>query len=1195
MLADGDHVCLKCASPFDSSCGFWNFALNEDDDTGRIVVNTLPCMCADCDERSGGLSNGGAGVDVVADRRARIVQRHNTQQLDSMLGVDEPLSTQCNFEPNRVPVLLLRRMLLQTPTIEPTMASERAPLVGYDRDSELPQIFCSFARTCVYVRTARGRALVRRRVLQRSAELADKYQLFVPDRVANEPHLCTMMCAALLRVTAAYDLMDAVILDNRCRYDSDPYAQWYVLQLQLFADTHMDMHLNCDVFGQYTDAALEAPLYKQVSLGEDVGSLDIVHEILGQSLLSRCYPHPLRAVCAGETADATGALAAGDIWTKVSPNRADAVSLFMHIFLTKSSNHPCMVRNLSKILCETFYTHKMMLRFVANLLELHKLGNYMAPCFRPRWRARLAVRRSHHMDRLKMAKWCAWCHKTVRVECPMPGCDGKRPAKKNANHNENHLCGLCNHFKKLATQLYVACKEYYIFVVRCQYVVESMQHLYNQWSAYVDVMKVASNDSRRFFDSIYVRDAPMNADSMNSTLLCMSNALLMTIQCNKTVQRLSKDYRLSDLLLRVANHAQGTVLCKQWTGPQRPEDYLMAPVWRDDVPYAEKQLTRMNVGFERLAHLGDRRWCDVYTLEHVGALAQLNSEMGDIVTQTLPLIGISPEFHQIIMDMQCNSQLRSMPDNFMNTVFSGNPKKPETVVKALCNRFPVDFHVLHYFLQCMHSHNSIYSNNLDCSTAVAQARALRARYKLMPWQPIPHDLDSVFVCRAESTLYAQIVTGIKQPFIHKVLEDNEEGDALCFRPDGEKSEKPFALGVSNALYCHSTGLLYCSKDLASTISRKYRKDGYFDDSEFFGDTRQELFTAKSIRIARETARGCQAPLERVPLLGRAVRIGKLVYTLCVVCAAPCHFSNETMSSNGPTCGRHVQFAESNCYSDLQYMANRFLQQVREASDAKSLHLFPIEIPILCAPPHVKHNSAARDKMYCVGTPMFAENAFQTVNNIIEWDGGGRNKAPTKAALREFAADGTVAGTPPRRGRKPAAAKQAAEAAAVVEEAFEEAKMKPRNLFGSAPDEDASAPAEQCCAPEPEITLDDKTDYRMSTEFLDGLQRHGLEDGVCAQQVAIQCVFCYERCQRKERYVRVTIIDQHGALKESLSGRPIGVRGPVDVWLCYHCFAKSYRHFSKVNIMLAHDLHNILFEEVKRSRMRRLMFIANGHK
>ena len=29
-------------------------------------------------------------------------------------------------------------------------------------------------------------------------------------------------------------------------------------------------------------------------------------------------------------------------------------------------------------------------------------------------------------------------------------------------------------------------------------------------------------------------------------------------------------------------------------------------------------------------------------------------------------------------------------------------------------------------------------------------------------------------------------------------------------------------------------------------------------------------------------------------------------------------------------------------------------------------------------------------------------------------------------------------------------------------------------------------------------------------------------------------------------------------------------------------------------MLAHDLRNIFFEEVKRSRMGRLMFIANGH-
>lgn len=1136
-----EHVCLECASPFNANCGFWNFALRRSDEpNGAWRVSTRPCMCRACDAHCE-MSNGG-GDGVVADRRARLVQRHNTRLLDRILGVDESVAQQRRFVKNRVPVIELRRALFYCPGEDNHLYNDNAkpagemgpdvPLAGYDRDSELSYIFCSFSRTVAFVSgNERGRALLRRAVLDRAAELDRRYQIAVPARLANEPERCWLLGAALLRVTVAYDL--AYALSSRSyRPSSRSAAQWhwYELQLQLFADTHLDLHLNCDVFRQYTDEELQQPWYRSLAINA-LPRDAVIHEIVGQSLLARSYPHPLRALWAGELANATGSLAAGDIWTKVSDAGSSMVSSFIHVFLCKATNHKCMVRNFSKILCETFGEHESMLPFVINILEVHKLGNFPDARFRPRWRTRLAVRRSHHMDRFEMFSWCSWCSAGKRVPCPKPGCDNTVPRKKCSRHRE-HRCDVCEFFAEIEPQLYIAVKEFYVFQVRCQRIVEAVQLFYSEWAPYRDTMFETADDARRALDRIYVAGAKITPESLRKGINKLTNDVLRAQQCNKTVQRLRKDYRVYELILRSVNHAHnGMVVCKTWTGCQQPEDYLLAPVQRRGELYADKRLKRMNACFAPLEHLDGRRWCDVYTLRQVRAVAEASLELGDICVSLLATVGMSPQCVEVLREMICNSEMRNMPDNSVKKIFMD-----------IYRQHPVDFHLLHYFLNCMQRQDMVRVVSLDFRTAAAQALALRRRYQIWPWQPLPPDVDSLFVCRGDRHIYTELVEGIDETTLSDLLGKREDGDALYL------SSAPFARGVKGALYNHQTKRLYCSKDASSTVARKFKRDGLFDTPEMFGNTQQERKIANSVRVARETKRRCEAPLDRISMLGHMVRIGTRAYTLCTVCAAPCQLENSRIGPSGPTCGRHHQFAEEDCYVDLRLFANRFMQQVRECpqSTGKDAHLFPLPVQLLCAPHDVKHTSTPAEKFGCIGTPLFVEDAFKTHENIAEWDSGGAQKVPSKAALREFSLH-----TPP-----------------LVDEVSQIAN-----------DDNATPDTERQTAP----------DCELSAETLRDLSFDAVANGQLTQRVAIQCAFCYARCKRKERYVRITIIDISGALVESLSGLDTGVRGPIDIWLCGVCFKKARPFLAKNNLVFAQDLYNTLREALRRTKLRRLTF------
>ena len=1116
----------------------------------------------------------------VADRRARSAQRHNTQLLDVMLGVDEPVLWQRNNATNRVPVLLLRQYLLSdaSPPRLP-VADFDALLAGYDADTELPFVLCSFAKTLAHVQTRRGRALVQRRVLRRRATLERLYHIDVPDEVVTNGRACAVALAALLRVAVASDLLHEVRNNVVHRYTLERHVQHYEFQLQLFIDTHLDLFVGAAVRGAWDDDALCEPMSVQTTVpAEMLTSGAALHEILQRSVVERCYPHALRASSAGEMPDLSNSTLSTDLWTKASDNTRSRVSELLHNIGSKTGNHRCSVRNFAKMVCQMWGSNRPTLTLVTNILELHSLGNYPGLIYRPAFRARCAVRRSYSLDELEPEPWCAWCHYESSAPCPLSGCNNCATNKRPDAHKP-HICAMCTHFARIQTKLYAAMREFSIFVLHSNVVVERMMRVDNEHTAYGNVVRLAADESRAFTQQMFASRVALSAAELAQLAQQQTWAIMLAQQCNKSVQRLRKDYLFAELLCRWFNFAQSNIVCETWSGAQQPESYLMAPRERNYEPFQDKRLERMNVCFAPLAHLGGRRWCDVFSVEFVDATAQaMLHHAGDVVFAMLHLVGVSPACHTVLRDLQRKSVIYGMPDNSL-----------KAACVELCKLFPVDFHIVHLLLRRICFHDQFAVMVMDERAAVAQTKALRERHAVMPWQRLPESVERLYFCGGCFNVFADLVEPLSEELVQRAVDDHE-GDPLGV------TNAPFGAGPKGAMYSHKTRKLHCTRPQASsTVAKKYERDGMMSDGEFFGDaggaedaatarpTTTDKRVAKSLRAAQQAQADCSAPLKFVSMVGKLARIGSRFYALCCKCAAPFVVDNNSLTNTGFECGRHTQIGDANSYTELRDFVSRHTHEMSCSTANGESGVVPLierytttdrygkekvhkrikRVPIpLCPPSHVQAKSPPIDKLYCVGTPCFSESTYKQNVELLSWAAqlGRDDELSTRDVARRLGTDNT------------------ADAMAIDEPVPVDEKVEARHIS-----EAAAAAAEAARV----VNLGDGG---MTLEQAERMSNEAVSSGRCLLQTAITCAFCYARCERNGCFTRVNIIDVNGLLVEPLWQRKIEARGRVDVWLCKRDFDKVQHFLRHRPLVMASDLWDALVEMQKRTFSRRLAFL-----
>lgn len=310
------------------------------------------CTCEQC-ELATTSSTGMAGED--ADQKARLLERHRFSRLDHILGVDEPIALVERRVPNRVPVLVLRLVFSRAVHLDPRDPDRDAlAMLCIDpAERELYDfVFCSFTRTSMYMATKAGAEAFQRIVEDRLEYLQNKAQIIVPKAVIEHPDVHVLSRSVYLRICIAYMFIHKLTNDIRYEYDTNPFVQDFVYNMQLFADTHLDICLYCDVMSCHNDHFLTKPIESFVlrtQFGEMLdesrdqhAAREIMSDCVKFSPLERCYPHPLRAVAAGEMIDMTCAIQQSNVWTAVRPELSSRTSSFIHVFMGKALNHKCV-------------------------------------------------------------------------------------------------------------------------------------------------------------------------------------------------------------------------------------------------------------------------------------------------------------------------------------------------------------------------------------------------------------------------------------------------------------------------------------------------------------------------------------------------------------------------------------------------------------------------------------------------------------------------------------------------------------------------------------------------------------------------------------------------------------------------------------------------------------------------------------
>ena len=1175
-----DHICLQCASPLSDQCGFSCAALRDvltaNVDTGeshrRWRIETLPCMCEKCDEAVASLASA-TNVDHAADRRSLLVDRHRFENLDALLGVDEPLETQRLHTLNRVPVLQLRSMIL-----DDDAQAKRWPLSPLLRRCA-PYLFCSFQRTVGWVagngtlqQHLFAELLPSPREEERWAKLFELYAIEwpaddVPDPFDGEHWY---LVASYVRVLAALTIERAIRVDLRYNYDTDHDAQALVLACNLFANTHLHLHVTCDLLSLYDDVSLDSPLGKHLitvmpsSASEGDGGANgemplLLNEVVARRIIDFACPHPLRCAFVGELLDSSSGVVEANLWTDVQnggrANGASQANSFIRVLMCKSLNHRCLLREFDVMLCREFGHYPVLIRFFMNLLEVFQLGAYPGPRVRPGWLARKLSHRTFHFDRFPIERWCSSCHRDVRTKCPH--CGNRVPTREDREHRK-HRCDVCRFVHSIKMQAFMAVKEFFVFTVRRNEIIDVFLTRRLGWREHADFIVMACNDVRRMLDqvAIDVKNGIAGNAALNRMRFHTELIHDVTKSCNT---RLFKNPSLYEYDLAMLNRvATKLAVVPNWTGCQQPGDFLTAPLRREKIEnllvqhqHREKlgALLRCDVP---QAHLGGARWCDRFTLEDIDGAAMVCSRVNELIVSVLGEIGMSPDGVSRVAEWHRNSDMRDMPDNNV-----------EKLVTKFFREHPVDFHILHQLLRAIKVYSSVRVMALDAGTVRAQTRAVRLRNQLLSCQQLPADVANTYLCRHCGKLYDTVL----EPPSTATLDDRRRLRNNASLGDGDVARLvPLsqAQGVPSAMYDVSRGVLMCNRHTDSSNAKRYDKADMLDEAMWIGDAGR----AKSVRTARESARPCaRFPLEYVRLLGRVLYFNGKAYTLCVVCGGVCHHSLEHMTNDGPTCGLHRRMTIQGTYKDLAQFVDQRTQQVRQVAARMK---FPLRESLL----YVPNAESVRPVSIAAAVPSADGEERVDSWNVHQARFGVRATPIVDGKALEIMNSARTADAAAAVAKLPRARSKRGSLLAIEQaQSTRLARLAGRRAGGSNIERLSSSVV--------------YTTRRMTDILVDA--------GLRLPRVLVVCAACGKRCDPSAQFVRLTVDNTDNLLIDYIYRDPINNSGLVDVFLCNIDFNRAKPYLDRSPVPRCAEFFTFVLRERKstKERVRNGQFTKKG--
>ena len=605
---------------------------------------------------------------------------------------------------------------------------------------------------------------------------------------SRTPPAYATLAAVLYRVHRCHALM------ADCCAGAGDVARRY--RLQLLVDTHLPL---CDFMrrsGLYADAELQDPMRN--------------NDDLVLPAAQQYAPRDVGAVAhCGDLPDLTPLVDKGNVWYDVRPKAREEtmIGALIHI-LSKTQPHKCQLRNFMRILRRYFAMFAPMVALFRAVIEVALLGNYPHAAHRPRFETRVHLYASFRSGALTDDLLFKWMMENEQV-------------------------------------VYYATKEYYTFLVECQYALDVMLCATGHWREIKRCTVRAMDIARTALDS--------GAEREREPFLAVERDLKQIHQQSLPwLTKLCKGTFVDMLVQEMARYYEKHVVNKRSTSAQSSERALAdAAGYGGDDGDDEQQRCLLD----------DMR----LVVEQRFPAHQQNA----LELRWLKVFGISRTGLDAVRRLYVEYERRTVADNAIARRIGG-----------IYEERAYDFHLLRVFFGMVHRRRSFACYRLSSDYAERQRDALRRRLSLAPWEALPPEADTFHYCTA------------CRRWLHPVVDPQKPKSAL----------NVYAQGFEKALYDHETRTVYCGKQKTQIGVRKLMESGaYYREGEI-----DDAKDARVIRRHKETRRCCDTPVSSVSMIGTCQKLGGKMWALCEVCASLTPWEGAKLGPLGFTCGQHAR-------------------------------------------------------------------------------------------------------------------------------------------------------------------------------------------------------------------------------------------------------------------------------------------------
>ncbi len=601
--------------------------------------------------------------------------------------------------------------------------------------------------------------------------------------------------------------------------------------LQLFIDTHIDLCLAMRLGEVYTDLELMDEFAND--------------ETLCTSVLDQWYPHDTRVIHCGDLPDLSACLEFGNAWylVKTKQRVSGTWEAFKHLFASKTQPHKCQVRNFVRILHTNAEKNPVLMTVIRALLCAGLLGNYPTARVRPNFETRmhivLGLRPTHMTDR----ELLLWIYENEQI-------------------------------------VFAVVKEYYHYLVEFSAAMVEVLRRTTHWddmrfhvTVSMDIVRTGIGYAHTLITPLAPLDESAQRGTWDGTRTeqryvgasvgapahVMHSEVMTALNDDL---RLHHDERVLPLLTKLRKLPFAEMIVAEMTRffnrnllntrVVRPQNHITLLGEIDGIDGAAETIETIQFVVK---HRVQRHHCDE-----------------QVELRWLAVFGATQEGIRVMRELCFRYETTDMPDNSIS--------KKIAIMFAHSRR---DFCVIFTYFDIVREHRDRASFELPRSHAERQVAALRQKFKVNPWDPLPETARKCRMCLA------------CRRWLHPRI-----------NPKAVKTfTGVYALSRDNALFNYSTGHICCGRKESANDAKKLLDSGRFEDIDTpVADTAAAKKDAKCVRNFLAAPVCADIESVEVDMVGHVWRLGGKLWALCEICASITQWEGSKFAEQGFTCMLH---------------------------------------------------------------------------------------------------------------------------------------------------------------------------------------------------------------------------------------------------------------------------------------------------